>query len=110
MTEQKQGQTPAGRRTTWAQFDPETVLLALLGLGTFFYGTQALLRWALAGWQSGRALAPLVMLAVATILPALFLLFIRRRWLALAVGMFWLGAVAYCLATLGFSPPAAWFG
>jgi len=26
------------------------VLLALLGLATFFYGTQALLRWALAGW------------------------------------------------------------
>lgn len=109
MKQKEPGRTSPPRRVRWTSFDPEAVLLLLLGLATFFYGTQALLRWALAGWQSGRALPPLVMLAVATILPALFLLFIRRRWLALAVGMFWLGAVAYCLATLGFSPPAAWF-
>lgn len=107
MKQKEPGRTSPPRRVRWTSFDPEAVLLLLLGLVTFFYGTQALLRWALAGWQSGRALAPLVMLAVATILPALFLLFIRRRWLALTVGMFWLGAVAYCLATLGFSPPAA---
>ena len=110
MTEQKQGQTPADRRTTWARFDPEAVLLALLGLGTFFYGTQALLRWALAGWQSGRAVGPLAVTALAVILPVAFLLLIRRRWWALAVGMIWLGAAAYCLVASGFSLPASWFG
>ena len=80
------------------------------GLATFFYGTQALLRWALAGWQSGRAVGPLAVTALAVILPVAFLLLIRRRWWALAVGMIWLGAAAYCLAALGFSLPASWFG
>jgi len=52
----------------------------------------------------------MAVMALALILPVAFLLLIRRRWWALAVGMIRLGAAAYCLAAPGFSLPASWFG
>lgn len=53
MKQKEPGRTSPPRRVRWTSFDPEAVLLLLLGLVTFFYGTQALLRWALAGWRAG---------------------------------------------------------
>lgn len=93
----------------WQFFDPEAVLYFLLGAVTFAYGTQALVRWALGSWQQGAWLPAAGVMAVAVLLPLAFIVLIRRRVWKLAIGMIWLGVVAYCLALLGFSLPASWF-
>ena len=112
MQSQSNSQQNIKRSLMWLAWGPEAALYFLLGLAAFGLGTVASLRWAFDSWQHGARLPAICIISVAVLVPIAFVLLVRRQRRILAVGtvMLWLGVVAFALASIGFSLPAAWFG